>query len=245
MSAFDPVIRGVHNAVNLSETVSDAQAFIDDTLKLAKPQSDKPSQASVQDFIKLLETHSYSSHKFLHQVCKNSKDLVAWYKEFGTKILAEFRNSEDASKVLPTASEKLNALYNDLSASDQTTVLREIDRHAEYLQKLSDSSSERVRAALQQSEKTAYGPGIYLARWQALLDNTEITPLEPEGSTRKAGDEEAKEASRMDVDGEKKGDASAEKAVEEETAKAPEVGTTVKLLMSKFWEMLRNREGEK
>ena len=239
VSAYDPIIRGVHNAVDLSDTVSDAQSFLDDLIRLSKPNSSKSSQVSVQDYVKLLETHQDSSHKFMHQVCKNGKDLVTRYKEFAKKLAAGFRASnDDATRVSSTAG-RLNGLLNDLSPPDRNAVIKEVDRHGKYLKDLSDSSSVRIKATLENNQKTTYGPGVYLARWQALLDNTEISPSQPESEVRKAGSEEAKEAARMDVDGEKRGDGIAGKVIEEQTVKAPAVDVTVKLLMSKFWEMLR------
>jgi hypothetical protein len=38
VSAFDPVIRAVHNAVDLSGTVSDAESFLTDLIKISKPK---------------------------------------------------------------------------------------------------------------------------------------------------------------------------------------------------------------
>ena len=221
--------------MDLSGTVSDAQAFLDDLIKLSKPNSSRTGQVPVEDYVKLLESHQQSSHRFMHQVCKNGEDLVVLYKDFGHKLAAQFRESN----ARPATVEKLERLLDDLSTTDRDAVIQEVDKHVEYLNHLSESSSSRIRATLNRDSKTTYGPGVYLARWQALLDDTLITPTEVEGQVRKAGSEETKEASRTDVDGEKKGDSSAVKTVEQEHVKPPEVGTTVKLLMSHFWEMLR------
>ncbi|KAF2016778.1 hypothetical protein BU24DRAFT_423131 [Aaosphaeria arxii CBS 175.79] len=38
VSAFDPVIRNVHNAVNLSDTITDAENFLNDLIKISKPK---------------------------------------------------------------------------------------------------------------------------------------------------------------------------------------------------------------
>lgn len=38
VSAFDPVIRGIHNAVDLSGTVTDAENFLNDLVKISKPK---------------------------------------------------------------------------------------------------------------------------------------------------------------------------------------------------------------
>ena len=241
ISAYDHIIRGVHNAVDLSGTISDAQAFLDDLIKLSKPHSSKTGPVSVEDYVKLLESHQQSSHRFMHQVCKNGKDLVPLYRDFGHKLAAQFRESNARN----TTAEKLDRLLDNLSSSERDVVIQEIDKHVEYLNHLSESSSSRIRATLNHDSKTIYGPGVYLARWQALLDDTLITPAEAEGQVRKAGSKETKEASRTDVDGEKKGDASVVKTVEQENVRPPEVGMTVKLLVSHFWEMLREWSKER
>jgi hypothetical protein len=45
------------------------------------------------------------------------------------------------------------------------------------------------------------GPGAYLARWQDLLDNTPITPLEPTSKVKTAGSKRVMKGSTEDVDG--------------------------------------------
>jgi hypothetical protein len=75
VAAYDPMIRQVHQAVDLSATVGDFQAFMDDMFKVAKPKKDgKP--ASVEDFVQLLHSHMGASHRFLHQVAKNGKEVT-------------------------------------------------------------------------------------------------------------------------------------------------------------------------
>jgi len=61
--------------VDLSDTVSDFEAFLGDMLKISKIQ-DETSIPTVGDFVALLKKHQYSCHKFLHQVCKNGKELT-------------------------------------------------------------------------------------------------------------------------------------------------------------------------
>ncbi|KAF2711081.1 hypothetical protein K504DRAFT_429639 [Pleomassaria siparia CBS 279.74] len=119
VSAFDPVIRAVHNAVDLSGTVTDAENFIADLIKVSKPKkgsgsqtgsrsnsrasspSDTPASVTdkvpvsgvptVEDYVKLLRKHIPSAHKFLHQVAKNAPDLTAQYLEYAKGVLLEFR----------------------------------------------------------------------------------------------------------------------------------------------------------
>ena len=85
---------------------------------------------------------------------------------------------------------------------------------------------------------------MYLARWQALLDATEITPADLKGKVRTGASPDVKDAARVDVDGKKKGDDEAEKKVDEDLPNAPDVTKTVRLLSDKFWELLRSWGGK-
>ena len=84
---------------------------------------------------------------------------------------------------------------------------------------------------------------MYLARWQALLDGTEITPAEAKGKVRTGASTDVRDAARVDVDGKKKGDEGVEKDVEKQLPSAPSTAKTVRLLDDKFWEMLRSWRG--
>ena len=277
VSAYEPIIRAVHNAVDLSGTVYDAQAFIDDLIKLSKPRpassaKDTPPAGppSIEDFIALLEKHQSSTHRFLHQVVKNSPELREKYRAFAHHIAAEFRseappstsaNVEKSASVSPQAHALLTRLFNELQSSDRKTVRSELAAHAEYLASLSASSTARIHALLSTSTSSSspipssksppLGPGIYLARWQSLLDATALTPTSPNGSIRHGNSPEAISASRRDTDGEQKGGESqnakgAAEAAEHEASRAPDVRRTVALLGQRWWEVLREwKAGEK
>ncbi|KAJ4289625.1 hypothetical protein N0V90_010954 [Kalmusia sp. IMI 367209] len=123
VAAFDPVIRAVHNAVDLSGTVYDAEVFLTDLIKVSKPKkpngsNSRPSSRSsspnrhtpasvadpsggsqiptVEDYVQLLRKHMPSAHKFLHQVCKNAPDLANQYREYAQAVLSEFRVDNEA-----------------------------------------------------------------------------------------------------------------------------------------------------
>ncbi|KAB2104781.1 hypothetical protein AG0111_0g7140 [Alternaria gaisen] len=122
VAAMDPVIRDIHNAVDLSGTVTDAEAFITDLIKTAKPKKkgtksretsksrpSSPDPASildqeasdaptVEDFVQLLKKHAPSMHKFLHHVTKNAPQLAQDYLVYAKRIFSEFRVDETAAK---------------------------------------------------------------------------------------------------------------------------------------------------
>lgn len=246
VTAYEPIIRAIHNAVDLSGTVYDAQVFIDDFIKVSK--TDTNSQPGVSDYVSLLERHQRSTHRFLHQVTKNGKEMTEEYRLFVHEVAGHFRrpNGDGAS---PTQEDQMSQSLNDFVASlpsaDVEVAIHEIDHYAAYLALLYFSSSERTSAVFSgekrdQSNEQPIGPGAYIERWQSLLDETEITPANPEGPVRRGSSDDAKRAARIDTDGEKKGDEQKEKEAEQQMRKAPDVSGTRKLLGMKFRELLRD-----
>lgn len=243
VSAYEPMIRQVHQAVDLSATVGDFQAFMDDMIKLTKPDKKNggaPKPPSVEDYVKLLHTHMGASHRFLHQVAKNGKEVTSWFQDYVHQASADFRQKEGSST--PSIYESMGTGFKELKPEEQETVHKEVDAFAKYLDALHSSSASRIRDVINNKSSTTYGPGAYLARWQDLLDATLITPATPEGPIRTGADKSVKHEGRRDVDGEimesgiDEGDA--DKVLKDKTPEAPKVENTIKLLGPKFRELL-------
>jgi hypothetical protein len=240
VSAYEPMIRQVHQAVDLSATVADFQAFMDDMIKVAKPKKEgsggKPP--SVEDFVHLFHRHVASSHRFLHQVAKNGKEVTQWFKDYAHTASANFKQ-EHAS---PTIFESLSTAYDGLKPDEQEKVRKEVDASAKYLDELSASSAARIRDVISNKASTPYGPGTYLSRWQELLDSTLVTPETVKGPVRKGASSSVKQEARRDVDGEIKDSGvdlkQADKVVGDKTPEVPSSETTIKLLGPKFRELL-------
>lgn len=239
--AYDPIIRAIHNSVNLSAVLLDTEAFINDLIKISKPASEKKQAASVGDFVELLEKHQTSSHRFVHQVAKHAKEVTKWYQEYAVSCAANFRRhkSHDVSPAQHMLGEELRRAVDSLNPTDRHKVINDLDRYDSYFSSLSKSSSQRAKTVLSSGSSTHYGPGLFLAQWQAILDATEITPAEEDGPVRRGVNADVKEAARVDVDGEKKGDEAAEDEAAKQTVAAPDMSAIVSLLGKKFWEILR------
>ncbi|KAL2352902.1 PX-associated-domain-containing protein [Cryomyces antarcticus] len=249
VSAYEPMIRQVHQAVDLSGTVGDFEAFLNEMIKLSKGDAKEGKVPSVEDYIRLLHKYQGCSHKFLHQVAKNGKDVTTWFQEYAHEAAGQFRQQQSQSNgasdlAVGSMTSALDSLLSKLSDQDRQTVLRDVDAHVQYIASLSSASSARLKAVTAGSGKTPYGPGMYLARWQSLLDATPITPATPEGPVRRGKSTEVKDAARVDVDGERKGavDARGEaKVVRGKQPEAPNVGETTRLLGKDFREILAGR----
>jgi len=159
------MIRRVHNAVDLSDSFSDYEAFVLDLFKTAKIPSapDKSKDVNgnssvriptVDDFVKLLKRHVYSLHKFLHQVCKNGPELSGWYLDWLKLCAREFRRDghSSSSPFVPPGmegdagdlSQPLNDLFATLPEETQNTIIPILDQHAAYLGTLHHSSTRRL-----------------------------------------------------------------------------------------------------
>ncbi|KAL1602575.1 hypothetical protein SLS60_005991 [Paraconiothyrium brasiliense] len=228
VAAFDPVIRAVHNAVDLSGTVYDAEVFLTDLIKVSKPKkpsgtgSRPSSRASspgpngpasisdnakdihnptVEDYVQLLRKHMPSSHRFLHQICKNAPDLANQYREYAQSVLAEFRvnnspKEESAAHGAGNMTLPLQSLFSTLSTEKQDELKKLLDQHEKHLQSLKKTSQSRLETIMSSHTKasspkpgagkgTTHGPGMYLSRWHSLLDSCYITPATLHGPVRR------------------------------------------------------------
>ena len=228
VAAMDPVIRDIHNAVDLSGTVTDAEAFITDLIKTAKPKKkgtksretskSRPSSPSadpasildegasdaptVEDFVQLLKKHAPSMHKFLHHVTKNAPQLAQDYLVYAKRIFSEFRVDDAAAKQeekgeggAGNMTAPLHSLFETLGKEKQEELKALLDQHEEHLQTLKSTSQTRLESIMRPSSSsssqskpsagTTHGPGMYLSRWNALLDSTLISPATIHGPVRK------------------------------------------------------------
>jgi len=248
VEAYTPMIRYVHQAVNLSDTIWDLERFITDMLAISKPKGKKGEEKppSVEDYVDLLHRHQDSSHKFLHQVASKGEEVTRWWHEYVDYAASQFKDDADPPNSEAAVSEsakkgavrkELNAAFESMSAEDQKAVQGEVNAYAQYMDDLHTASAARISAVIKRTQATPYGPGAYLARWQHLLDTTEVTPDKAKGPVRTGHSRSVKEEGRKDIDGKATGfvtEEQAEKVVDEKTPHAPNVEKTLRLLGPKF-----------
>ena len=255
VGAYEPIIRALHQAYDLSGGISDLEAFMTDFINISKveTQNGQCKAPSVEDYVNLLHKHQGSSHRFIHQVLKNGKELSQWYHEYADHAAKQYRQEitqKSADEEHPgnaaagDFSPRLQSLISALSEEDKSRVLQEVDKHTTYLSSLTETSNTRMKTVVrhisEDKSETAVGPGMYLSRWQTLMDETPITPATPEGLVRHGKDDSVKDATRVDTDGAKKGTAEAIAEVEDPQLTPPDVSSTVRLLVPGFRDALRS-----
>lgn len=138
---------------------------------------------------------------------------------------------------LSVMDKRLNELFQCLPQSAQNPVRKSLDAHSQYLTSLSTLSMERLQRIID-SDSTMVGPGIYLSRWQALLDQTPITPSLPHGPVRHGN--EVKHTTTMGKIGVPGAAKAREAAVLElDAVEAPDVEVVIKEMGDGFRQLVR------
>lgn len=206
---------------------------------------------TVEDYVTLLQKHQGSSHKFIHQVLKNGKELSEWYRDYATHAAKQYRQNHslnmNENQVGAAAAgdftPHLEFLISTFSISDRSIILQEISAHASYLSSLTITSTNSMRTIIRNlsagKSETSHGPGMYLSRWQSLMDETLITPAASKCAVRSGKSESVRAATTVDIDGEEKASAANVKEMDEAVATPPDVRKTVDLLAPGFREILR------
>ncbi|KAM3444977.1 hypothetical protein NHJ13734_000846 [Beauveria thailandica] len=180
-AAYNPMIRIVHESVDLGDHLQDLQEFITQFVRVSTHDS---GAATVEDYVKLLNDHKPLLHKFVHAVAKNCPQVWRDLREWSNASIVRFRQEMASNNAARSAmDESLDGLVSGLDDVARAKVLAAVDAHASYLATLKKGSDARLaQLAAQKTSSSSgggsgsWGPGIYLARWQDILDDTLITP---------------------------------------------------------------------
>lgn len=191
-AAYNPMIRVVHERIDLGDHLQDLQEFISQFVRVTTPKGGHGNTVTVEDYVKLLNDHKPLLHKFVHVVAKKCPEVWRDFREWSNASIVRFRQeltaatSEEGGKKRSVMEEALTGLVAGLDDATRSSVLAAVDTHASYLATLKKGSDARLAQLAAQTGKGenapagskdgGWGPGIYLARWQDILDDTLITP---------------------------------------------------------------------
>lgn len=250
IKAFDPMLRSVHDNVDLKKLVTAAENFLNDAIAVAKCQSpengqNKPNgeglsksthgKATVDDYVALLHRHKQGfMYDYLHSVAKSCPDIRDMWGEWiadiatifrdtyvpGSIHLAKSKSKKEKPKVdnktAATAnggagriSQEIRTLFEEAPTAKKEEMLTAIDEYIDYLDDLEDISDTRMQRLIDGAAQAPptkeegteddkakptskrgnmTGPGMYLAMFEHLLNNTPITPDTPRGPPRRGKD---------------------------------------------------------
>lgn len=193
VAAYEPIIRAVHSNVDLREHFDALQGFVEEFIRASKPKKvpgeDDEKMASVEDYVDLLTNHRHLLYKWIHAVASQCPDIWESLRTWANATIIKFRKPSTSSELnIPSI---LDKLYTSLEPDTRSKVHEAINSHASYLDTLNTISHARMQyliTAADSSGGTTGGPGVYLDRWQALLDETPITPSLQKSAVRHGKD---------------------------------------------------------
>jgi hypothetical protein len=173
VASFDPIIRTVHQNVDIREHLSAMETFLNDFIKTSRPKKGSkkgdsvPQPPSVEDYVRLLQRNKRLLYNWLHQFAANCPEVRESFRAWAKEIIQTFRqdksNSNSSTKmdgghapskpdVRQTAagdmSSPLQGLYADLPAQTQQEVLATLDAYATYLTDLESLSNSRMQTVI-------------------------------------------------------------------------------------------------
>ncbi|KAI1085562.1 hypothetical protein F5B20DRAFT_7187 [Whalleya microplaca] len=181
--------------------------------KKAKTKEVRPP--SVEDYVGLLRRNRQLAYDYLHDFAKGCPDLRETWRNWAKSGIKVFRRDSEDCLVMRNEKGKTDGVSNDLDSSPsdagtmdailqhlfdglssdkQSSVKAAIDSHHAYISSLEVISRTRIQQivkgidAKEKGDENLSGPGVYIARWHCLLDETTVTPSTPQGSIRKGKD---------------------------------------------------------
>ena len=249
VAAYDPMIRTVHNGVSLSDHLSDLQNFISEFIETSTSTEER--EVAVEDYVALLYKNRHKLHKFIHAVASKAPTVWESLREWSNESIVRFRKEMVPGENISTMDQQLNTFITSLDQQTQDSILAAVDSHAAYLaslRSLSDSRLNKLAKRANDAEtfgESPAGPGMYLARWQAILDETLITPAKRGGKKNSAPARHGSDVRHLSTMG-KVGvggnlEAAAARAGESGEPPAPDVGDVVRQLLPQFHGFLQNK----
>lgn len=202
----EPTIRAVHAGVPLHKYIGLLQKFVEDFIQTSKPKKKTQAPPTVEDYIMLLRKHKGSLFKFLHDISSSCPSIHLEFREFVKDCFRTFQRTPGSEAQggagagaggAGSLSRDFQFMFARLPVYTQRAVVASLDSHATYLDALEKQSMGRMQAVLDRlqgvrdpaaEQQNSGGPGIYLAKWASLLDNTVITPATPQGHLRHGRD---------------------------------------------------------
>lgn len=197
----EPIIRAIHASIPLHKYVGLVQKFVEDFIQTSKPKKKTQAPPAVEDYIMLLRKHKGSCFKFLHEVSNKCPSVHLEFREFIKDCFRAFQRTpgsdvQRGSGGAGSLSRDFQFMYARLPLHTRCAVRSSLDLHAAYLNALEKQSMGRMQSVLDRlqgvrepaPEPNRGGPGIYLAKWASLLDNTLVTPETRQGRLRHGRD---------------------------------------------------------
>lgn len=148
VAAYEPIIRSVHERVDLKDHFEGLQAFIQDFIKTSTPKDG--GSVSIEDYVAMCRRNRNTLHKWMHSLGSQCPDVWEDFRVYMNDSVQQFRQrptKDSNSKYTTRMDEQLNMLYSSLDEATQESVLAAVDAHATYLSTLSAISEAKLNTS--------------------------------------------------------------------------------------------------
>lgn len=175
VDSFEPIIRAIHEKVDIREHLSAMEKFLNDFIGTSRPKKNQgggrkttsiPYTPSVEDYVRLLQRNKHLLYNWLHHITANCPDVGEQFRAWAKDMIKEFRQgktapnqerqdksdqeaSGEATGIRHTGagdmSSAFQSLYAGLPITTQKSVLNALDSHAKYLTDLENLSTARMQ----------------------------------------------------------------------------------------------------
>lgn len=180
VDSFEPIIRAIHEKVDLREHLSALERFLNDFINISRPKKNKktssssvPSVPSVEDYVGLLQRNKQLLYNWIHEFAANCPDVRESCRAWANDAIKEFRQGKFAGAGMktpeqdprgqtdPAESRKTGAgdmsvafqdLYTSLPVETQRQVLDVLNEHVKYLNDLETLSTVRMQRVIDNME---------------------------------------------------------------------------------------------
>ncbi|KAF5678305.1 hypothetical protein FHETE_1279 [Fusarium heterosporum] len=267
-SAYEPMIRAVHSQIDLREHVEAGQMFIDEFIKTGKPKK-SGSMPTVDDYVDMFMKNRALMYRWVHAFAASCPDVWEEMRKWTNDAVLKFRqerkpveetgkdkNGDSGKKSngivgMSAMEQQLDKLFQSVSEKSQNDILKTLDNHAAYLAQVEALSLCRLQRIIDSDDSESgnmSGPGMYLARWQSLLEATAITPATPKGPVRHGKDvKNALTMGKTGAEGTEQGRGEAVQAALEEVdegPEAPDVDVVIREMADGFRKLLQENAGK-
>lgn len=195
IGSFEPMIRAVHQNIDLREHVSAAESFLTDLIETSKARgspvtisgtlsadtTQETRAPSIEDYVGLIRRHRQSAYNFVHQVAKNCPEIKDEFLEYCKKTLVQFRQPQSPASSVDTSSS--NGSVNSNSNQIIDTKLRKgaagslsADIQALFTFLPPQVKPEVLAAADAHAAYLSSLEDLSLKRMQHILDDLDLTP---------------------------------------------------------------------
>lgn len=173
VSTYEPLIRALHEGVDLREHATSVEKFIGDFIETSKPkkvanasagwklgkaksqQQSETRPPSVEEYVALLRRSKGLLFAYCHEFAKNCTSLRGMFQQWAHVVLDEFKQPRKDADGAGAIDGDLQQLFSHLPADKQEEMLPILDSHAHYLSQLDALSQERMQRVLGQLGKEA------------------------------------------------------------------------------------------